>query len=675
MFRTKNLIIATALLIICFFAMPTYASFFGDTVHTVRVYFYTTSYWTQLLANKTTETYMPCWVVFDGVDTLDSVGIRLKGNSSYSHPGNKKSFHLKFDQYRDGQKYKDLGRMTFNNCFHDPTFMREHLACEACHSIGVPCSRSCWSVVYYNNTYWGFYSTVDPINKDALTRFFGENDGNLYNCEREAYLTYLGSSPSLYTNKYLKETNVAANDYSDLINFCNFLTNSSNAVFSAQIYNWMDPIDFARVWAVNNYLVNLDSYEGFGRNYFCYFTEGDRIFHYIMYDLNMAFGGFNQYGFSMTTLETLKINWWNGTRPLASRCFNNWAPFWGLVYCADRELLETVFNPATFSARVTELANLIRPYVYADVNKQYTNAAFEQNLDTTFTESGGPPGMGPIPGLRRFIRARSNYIASRIGACARINVAGRVLINEVMPSNATTIADEVGEFDDWLEFFNPADTAIDISHWWITDDINEPRKWKLPIGAVIPPRGYMLVWADRDPEQGPYHASFRLDANRDMLALFGSDFIGAQLCDSVSWPDMPRDSSWGRYPNGTIHWRICRVATPNAENIWGSTDIAEADKLPEKLSIATYPNPFNSSVRISVEGYRSEGENQEAIGIRVFDINGQIAGESLLLSPRTFGYGPIVVQWTPDESIGSGTYFVNVTVGTRSATEKIVYLK
>ncbi len=612
--------------LICSFFSPTQASFFGDTVHTVRVYFANPNFWPSLDSTHLTETYIMCKVIIDNVDTLDSVGIRLKGNSSYGHPGRKKSFHLKFDEYIDGRDYRGNDRLTFNNGFKDPTFLREKLASEIFHNMGVPCPRVCWSVVYYNDTYWGFYTTVDPINKDALTRFFGENDGNLYKGDPNGTLEWLGSSVYPYRTRYEKETNVAVDDWSDLIGLINFINNTSDAVFSNGICDQFDVFGFARMWAVNTFLVNLDSYQGTGHNYFLYF-DCDTNGRYIVWDMNEAFGVFT-FGMSASTLRTLPIDWHQLGRPLAARLFEDWTPFWQLVYCALHELLETDLAYSTFDARVTALANLVRPYVYADGNKMYTNANFETNLTYDITTSF-PPYM-TIPGLRSFIQDRGAYIASRLGSCAEIDVSNAVLINEVMASNAITIADEAGEYDDWIEIYNPADTAMNLSYWWLTDDINEPRKWSIPRSTVIPPHGYLLIWADSDPEQGNFHASFKLDAGREAVAIFSSDFTRATLCDSISWLNMPTDSSFGRYPNGTAHWQICLAATPGAENTWGSIFVNETSSLPDVFGIAVHPNPFNSAATIQID---NEGQSSVPLNISIFNIDGRLVSSLAIASP------------------------------------------
>ena len=67
-----------------------------------------------------------------GTYTFDSVGIRLKGNSSGMHPGDKKSFKIDFNRFVLDQNYDGLKKLNFGNGFKDPTFMREKLFFDLC---------------------------------------------------------------------------------------------------------------------------------------------------------------------------------------------------------------------------------------------------------------------------------------------------------------------------------------------------------------------------------------------------------------------------------------------------------------------------------------------------------------------------------------------------------------
>jgi glycosyltransferase involved in cell wall biosynthesis len=78
----------------------------------------------------------------------------------------------------------------------------------------------------------------------------------------------------------------------------------------------------------------------------------------------------------------------------------------------------------------------------------------------------------------------------------------QVRVNEVMASNSDTIADEDGEFSDWIELFNAGSEAVDLSNWGLSDSLSNRFKWRFPSGASIGAEEDLLVWAsgkDRGP--------------------------------------------------------------------------------------------------------------------------------------------------------------------------------
>jgi len=67
-------------------------------------------------------------------------------------------------------------------------------------------------------------------------------------------------------------------------------------------------------------------------------------------------------------------------------------------------------------------------------------------------------------------------------------------INEVMSSNATTIADEDGDYPDWVELYNNGSDTIDLNGYGLSDNENDPFKWVFP-HAIIQPQQHLLIFA------------------------------------------------------------------------------------------------------------------------------------------------------------------------------------
>lgn len=143
---------------------------------------------------------------------------------------------------------------------------------------------------------------------------------------------------------------------------------------------------------------------------------------------------------------------------------------------------------------------------------------------------------------------------------------GQLLINEVMADNdaAYPDPDESGAFEDWFEVYNPSDAAIDMTGMYITDNLSNTTKWKVPAGVTIPARGYLVFIADGETTQGARHTSFSLSADGEALAIYATD--GTTLIDSMTFSTQRTDVSLGRTTDGAPSWSIFQPATPGASN-------------------------------------------------------------------------------------------------------------
>jgi len=148
-----------------------------------------------------------------------------------------------------------------------------------------------------------------------------------------------------------------------------------------------------------------------------------------------------------------------------------------------------------------------------------------------------------------------------------------IVINEFMASNGTGLADPTyyrcrTEYPDWIELYNASDTPIDLGGMYLTDDLDEPAKFRIPDGETIPAGGYYLFMADDDAheDQGAIHTNFVLNAGGDRIALFNDD--GATLIDSIDFDDIPQrtDVSYGRHPDGSDNWRYLSSPSPEGTN-------------------------------------------------------------------------------------------------------------
>src|SRR5829696_10151734 len=76
-----------------------------------------------------------------------------------------------------------------------------------------------------------------------------------------------------------------------------------------------------------------------------------------------------------------------------------------------------------------------------------------------------------------------------VAVVTRQGYAAEPIISEFMPDNARILADEDGEFADWLEVHNPNATSIDLAGYYLSDDPLRLTKWAFP-SVTLSPNGY-----------------------------------------------------------------------------------------------------------------------------------------------------------------------------------------
>jgi len=82
-----------------------------------------------------------------------------------------------------------------------------------------------------------------------------------------------------------------------------------------------------------------------------------------------------------------------------------------------------------------------------------------------------------------------------------------VVINEFLASNGAILADEDGDYEDWIEFYNPTTEPINLDGYTLTDKLDIPNKWTFP-AVMIQPKGFLLVWASGKDRRTPGNWDF-----------------------------------------------------------------------------------------------------------------------------------------------------------------------
>jgi CotH kinase protein len=354
---------------------------------------------------------------------FDSVGIRYKGNSSYFRTRNetfkKLPINVKLDFTKQGQQLKTgHNTLKLSNAFLDPSFVREPLAYEMARKY-MPAPLCNFTRLTINGTFYGLYVNSESIDLNFIKEHFGTNAGNIVKCDPDnwkrvrsqtgcpkgenASLAYLNDNPGCYDAFYEVDRPSTWKLLLNLIRVLNKTPEKIESVLDVDQTLWM--------LALNNAMVNLDSYNGsLSHNYYLWFdTTG--VAHPLIWDLNMAFGGWRR-NFSFEEMKDDELIQYqplaeieNIKRPLISKLLRN--SFYRKIYLAH---LRTITNEWLANGQLMNRAQVmtkeIEPWVKKDVLKLYPLTDFQQALDKTM--KSGPDN---VIGLRQLMTKRSEWLA------------------------------------------------------------------------------------------------------------------------------------------------------------------------------------------------------------------------------------------------------------------------
>lgn len=141
-----------------------------------------------------------------------------------------------------------------------------------------------------------------------------------------------------------------------------------------------------------------------------------------------------------------------------------------------------------------------------------------------------------------------------------------LLITEFQAINNSTIADEYGEYNDWIELYNNTSEAIDLNGYYMTDSIGAPTKFQFLATEgelVIEPDSFIVLWADNEVEQGKSHLGFKLSGSGEEIGLYSPTI---ELIDNITFGQQYVDISFGRNPGNISQWVYFSILTPGKIN-------------------------------------------------------------------------------------------------------------
>ncbi|PJA06667.1 MAG: hypothetical protein COX70_09000 [Flavobacteriales bacterium CG_4_10_14_0_2_um_filter_32_8] len=384
-----------------------------NTITTVDLVYFDANWDALMDANYGTDFRVLATATINGV-VFDSVGVKYKGNSSYSANQAKNPFTIKLDYVKVNQDYNGYTLLKFSNVFKDPSFVREVLAYEIMRKY-TTASLSNFANVTMQGSLVGLFTSIEAVDDNFtkqhyytknLPLFKGEfiNSPPASGCPAGQNKTweYLGTDTTCYSRQYEIESSYGWNELKNFTDTFNNYPNFMEDVVYVDRHLW--------TMAHQNLTVNLDAAHNMGHNYYIY-KDATQRFNNIIWDLNECFGVFSMIVGSppsppLTTTQLQQFDPYfqstNANMPIMKKVMD--IARYRKMYTAHlKTILAENFANGWYVTRANQLQTIIDSYVNADPNKFYTYNDFQNNITTTISGSIG---------IQQLMDARATYINS-----------------------------------------------------------------------------------------------------------------------------------------------------------------------------------------------------------------------------------------------------------------------
>jgi gliding motility-associated-like protein len=237
------------------------------------------------------------------------------------------------------------------------------------------------------------------------------------------------------------------------------------------------------------------------------------------------------------------------------------------------------------------------------------------------------------------------------------NASSQVVINEWSCSNINGFADNYGEREDWIEFYNPTGAAVSLQGYFLSDNVNNPDKWAFPAGSSVPANGYLrVICSGRNEVSGGFvHAGFKMTQTKPEELVFSSPTL--TVLESYVLEPAQMDHSRGRTTDGAATWTLFTTPTPGATNTGASPEYTARPVMSQPCGF------YNGTISVSITStdptatlyYTTDG-SEPTTASTVYSGPISITATTVLRA-RGFSSTPGV----PASFVESNTYFINVS--------------
>ena len=242
----------------------------------------------------------------------------------------------------------------------------------------------------------------------------------------------------------------------------------------------------------------------------------------------------------------------------------------------------------------------------------------------------------------------------------------RVRLNEIIAGKVGGVLNENNEPKEWVELRNELAQTVDLTGWYLTDDKNNLRQWKMP-ERRLGPNEFLVVLADGRGAAAPastlIHLNFSLSTDGEWLGLVRPD--GVTIASEWTFPRQFPGVAYGYGSSGGLGYLL--AATPGKENV--ATAAAGENLVTFSRPHGFHAQPFSLELKASQPGstirYTLDGTSPTATTGAVYSGPIQVAPNTIgstrgLRIVRALAVNPAVAY----SRVGTQTYFfVNGVAG------------
>ena len=211
----------------------------------------------------------------------------MTGDASFDDPESL-PWLIDLDKYVDNQNHDGVVELVVRSNTSE-TALNEAVALDLLREAGLASEKA----TYVRFTINGSETALRLVIEHPDDMWMAENfsiTGALYKAESTGDYSYRGDDPDSYDEVFDQEAGKSNADLTPLMEFLDFINNSDDATFNAQLPDRLDIDAFATYLAMQELLRNSDDIDGPGNNSYLYFDTKTEKFTVVAWDHNLAFG-------------------------------------------------------------------------------------------------------------------------------------------------------------------------------------------------------------------------------------------------------------------------------------------------------------------------------------------------------------------------------------------------